>query len=67
MLGRAAAIIASVDSEADVDEDDAVALAESVQALDGWIRGGGFLPDAWSDDDDDDSSGDLDADDEDED
>lgn len=23
-------------------------LAESFEALDGWIRSGGFLPDAWS-------------------
>ena len=27
--------------------DDAVRLATLVQALDGWIRNGGFLPDVW--------------------
>lgn len=27
--------------------DDAERLAELVEALDGWIRRGGFLPDAW--------------------
>jgi len=29
------------------DTDDAQRLAELVQALDGWISGGGFLPAAW--------------------
>lgn len=30
-----------------IDQDDAARLAELVQALDGWITGGGFLPSAW--------------------
>jgi hypothetical protein len=25
----------------------AIRLAELVEALDGWLKGGGFLPDAW--------------------
>jgi len=28
-------------------EEDAVRLAELVEALDGWLDKGGFLPDAW--------------------
>lgn len=33
--------------EADIDEQDVLRLAELVQALNGWIKGGGFLPQAW--------------------
>lgn len=48
-LRLAMGIIKSVDS-GDFDEDlvfDAERLAELVEALDGWIRGGGFLPRCW--------------------
>jgi hypothetical protein len=31
-----------------VDSGDAIRLAELVEALDEWIRKGGFLPSAWS-------------------
>lgn len=30
------------------DEDDVLRLAELVQALDGWLAGGGFLPSDWA-------------------
>ena len=30
-------------------EDDALALAERMVALDDWLRGGGFLPKPWHD------------------
>ena len=32
---------------ADTQTDEAIELAESIEALHGWIRRGGFLPDAW--------------------
>lgn len=32
-----------------IDQDDANRLAELVEALNGWIRNGGFLPSAWQD------------------
>lgn len=32
-----------------VDQDDANRLAELVEALNNWIRNGGFLPTAWQD------------------
>ena len=31
-----------------IDQDDANRLAELVEALDGWIKGGGFLPHDWA-------------------
>ena len=31
-----------------INPDDSERLAEIVLALDGWIRGGGFLPDGWN-------------------
>lgn len=31
----------------EIDSGDAVELAERVEALDGWIANGGFLPDRW--------------------
>lgn len=30
-----------------IDQDDANQLAELVDALDKWVRGGGFLPEPW--------------------
>lgn len=46
-LDIAAAILESVDAEEGIDVDDAARLAELVEALHGWISGGGFLPSAW--------------------
>ena len=34
--------------DAVLDQDDASALVESVEGLDGWLSKGGFLPEAWS-------------------
>ena len=31
-----------------LESDEAVALAESLQALDGWVQNGGFLPSDWA-------------------
>jgi len=49
MVQLAARIIATLDKgSADADVSfDANDLAEAVQALDGWLRKGGFLPKAW--------------------
>jgi hypothetical protein len=33
--------------DAQMDEADAARMAELVLALDGWMKGGGFLPRAW--------------------
>ncbi len=66
MLSTAHAVIEAVDAEEDVDEDDALDLAEGVQALDSWIRGGGFLPEDWElEEGEDDLDGEEDGDDED--
>ena len=45
-LQRALKILRDADSGRP-DENDGLLLAELVQALDEWIRRGGFLPDAW--------------------
>ena len=34
--------------DAVLDQDDASALVEAVEGLDGWLSKGGFLPEAWS-------------------
>lgn len=47
MLELAASLIEAADDEEAIDPIDAVRLAELVQALDGWIKGGGFLPTEW--------------------
>lgn len=50
MLSIASDFIEAVDRDGaeTVDAADACELAELVQALDGWMRKGGFLPDAWA-------------------
>jgi len=51
MLELAASLITWADSDEvgeHIDEDDAVRLAELVQALNEWIMKGGFLPRPWS-------------------
>jgi hypothetical protein len=40
-------LVALILSEDEHEESDALRLAELVEALDGWIAGGGFLPAAW--------------------
>ena len=35
------------DEDQEIDQDDAARLAELVEALDGWITKGGFLPARW--------------------
>lgn len=48
MRTLAAKILAATDAEGvELLEVDAPRLAELVEALDGWIRRGGFLPAAW--------------------
>jgi hypothetical protein len=49
MIDRAEAILASADAGGEVDDDDALELAEATLALTDWIRKGGFLPSAWTD------------------
>jgi hypothetical protein len=49
-LALAASIIAAFDDpdgNIDIPDEDVERLAELVQALDGWIRKGGFLPRDW--------------------
>ncbi len=48
-LRLAQRMIAAYDNPAGngIDQDDAARMAELVIALDGWIRGGGFLPACW--------------------
>lgn len=54
-LDRARAVMAAIDEGGDADDatigaailHDANELAEAVQNLDEWLRGGGFLPRAW--------------------
>lgn len=41
--------LAALAVERRADRNDADALGEHVQALDGWLTGGGFLPQAWAD------------------
>jgi len=46
----AADVLEAVDGDEPMGEgllDDAARLAELVQAMDEWLRGGGFLPAAW--------------------
>lgn len=43
-----AEMIEKLDAEQPIDEDDVNTLVEHVQALDNWIRRGGFLPAAWA-------------------
>lgn len=49
MLELAASIIEAYEDEDGngVDQDDANRLAELVEALDGWLSKGGFLPGRW--------------------
>jgi len=47
MQEMAERVVRAADVGSDVDEDDACDLADAVQALDGWLSKGGFLPDAW--------------------
>lgn len=37
----------AADDTCDFDEADVIRMAELVEALDGWIRKGGFLPERW--------------------
>ena len=41
------AIQAAVDSGEPIDDGDATGLADMVQAMDGWLSSGGFLPKGW--------------------
>ena len=47
MMARVSRILEANDNEQPVKQEDAVELAESVEALNGWIAKGGFLPTAW--------------------
>lgn len=49
MLALAASVIEAADSDHHTGDliDEASELADAILALDGWIRSGGFLPDAW--------------------
>lgn len=41
-------ILGAADHDGSIDEDDVVRLAELIEALDGWIKRGGFLPKRWT-------------------
>jgi hypothetical protein len=47
-LRLASRLVESFDNERPIREDDAARLAELVIALDEWISGEGFPPDAWA-------------------
>lgn len=40
-------ILRQSDDDGEIDDYDSIRLAELVGALDGWLRGGGFLPSRW--------------------
>jgi len=46
-LRRARAALARIDESITPTEGDIGDLANAFEALDGWLTGGGFLPDAW--------------------
>ena len=46
-LAIAARILRAQDDNSYPDENDSFRLAELVEALNGWIRKGGFLPEQW--------------------
>ncbi len=48
MIKLASSIQDRADAGEEVSQEDTDSLAELVLALDGWLRGGGFLPFAWS-------------------
>lgn len=48
MLELAAEIQAAYEADETISEADANRLAELVEALDGWLKGKGFLPARWA-------------------